>query len=456
MSAAKRESIEPGPEALAYGQALKAIFLRLNRSQREVAGLLRVDPAQLSRFFSAKENTVAAKEYADALVGLVRESGGTMSDGEATRLHGLRHQAQEASPRQVDRVAALQEQMAEVQALAGTFRGRLHDVESANNRLEDQVERLLKRVQEEEQRADRELAQRWQAEKRADWGIAEAATRLSEAVRLQDEAQLRATQAECAAEESAGELTAARKQLAAAAQYAQESDALLDRQREQLKLLSREVKILREQVHILSQEQQKCQASTPVAEPATQVRPVNVKLAQAIGEARLHEAMHAWVGSDRDAPKESSPGKSSGQQETGFVAPESDVPLDLPAELTNTPSPRKRRELKRIGSNAAIVAASILLQTFLFVTICAVSPDGIAGETPSSREIPTLIVLILLVSAIAMFTPPLSATESAVGAITWGVFDSLIVLTNTAVLFISVPPKYFGFIKAVANFITWD
>lgn len=70
-------------------------------------------------------------------------------------------------------------------------------------------------------------------------------------------------------EAALAELTAARQQLSAAADYAKESDAKIQAQQEQLRLLRQEVKILRRQVHQLTEGTQA--VSTPVAEPATQV-----------------------------------------------------------------------------------------------------------------------------------------------------------------------------------------
>ncbi|MER5200993.1 hypothetical protein ACWD3J_46415 [Streptomyces sp. NPDC002755] len=232
MSEAKRE---PGPEALAYGQALKKIFLRLGKPQREVAGLLRIDPSVLSRFFSGKPSkdsaadTVAAKEHADALIRLVRNSGATVTDAEETKLHELRRAAQAASSSQQDRVLVLQEQLDELQqqlddveARAGTFRGQAQSLEGANSRLEDRVGLLQQRVREEERRAGREhwarvkeRRQREQADARAEGAERQAersaewaAARVEAAEEAWDEAEERARQAAWGAEEAAARLRA--------------------------------------------------------------------------------------------------------------------------------------------------------------------------------------------------------------------------------------------------------
>ncbi|MFF3208432.1 hypothetical protein [Streptomyces sp. NPDC002962] len=232
MSEAKRE---PGPEALAYGQALKKIFLHLGKPQREVAGLLRIDPSVLSRFFSGKPSkdsaadTVAAKEHADALIRLVRNSGATVTDAEETKLHELRRAAQAASSSQQDRVLVLQEQLDELQqqlddveARAGTFRGQAQSLEGANSRLEDRVGLLQQRVREEERRAGREhwarvkeRRQREQADARAEGAERQAersaewaAARVEAAEEAWDEAEERARQAAWGAEEAAARLRA--------------------------------------------------------------------------------------------------------------------------------------------------------------------------------------------------------------------------------------------------------
>lgn len=296
MCAAKRENTPPGPEALAYGLALRAIFSRQHESQARVARALRIDPAQLSRFFSAKENTVAAKEHADALVDLVRRTGAEVPALELAELHELRRKAQEASPRQIDRVSLLQEQMADLKAVVGTFRRRLHAAETTNTQLTSKIEHLLKRVKEEEKRADRERVWREQAEDRveqAESGAEEAAARLREAQRLQDEAQERAAQAEWSAADIAGQLNEAGQRLAAAAQYVRESDALLDEQREQLQLMRQEITTLRDQVQMLSQEKRKSEVSGPVVEAATQVGAVSKS--DAVGGQGLHEAVERWA-----------------------------------------------------------------------------------------------------------------------------------------------------------------
>lgn len=229
MSAEKRKSDEPRPEAVAYGQALKEVSRRSEMSQREIAGLLHVHPGHLSRIFSANENTVAAKEHLDALVLLVRNSGAEVSDDEVSRLHALRQRAQEASPRPVDRVARLKEEMNEVKDLVGAFRGRLQEAEWVNSQLEEQISRLLYRVQEEEQRADLES-------------------------RLRREAEERAVLAEDEAGTAHSELTAARRQLTAAAEYARESDATIEAQQQQLRQLRQEVLVLRNQVRRLAED----------------------------------------------------------------------------------------------------------------------------------------------------------------------------------------------------------
>ncbi|MFE1928448.1 hypothetical protein ACFW91_38600 [Streptomyces asoensis] len=258
MSEAKQR---PGPEALAYGQTLKKIFLRLGKSQREVAKLLSIDPSVLSRFFSAMPSrdsaadTIAAREHADALIDLVRNSGATVTDAEIAKLHELRRAAQAASSSQQDRVLHLQEQLddlkqqlAEAEVRAGTFRGRAQSLEGVNGRLEELVELLQRRVREEERRAERALrAQvterqareaaaseaeraglrveelglrgeelsvrlaeveqaREEAEERARlavWGAEEAAARLESVVRARVEAEERAARAVWGVDESA-------------------------------------------------------------------------------------------------------------------------------------------------------------------------------------------------------------------------------------------------------------
>ncbi|WP_157876346.1 hypothetical protein [Streptomyces sp. Root264] len=169
MSAAKRESVVPGPKALAYGQELKKIFLLLGKSQNDVAKLLKIDPATLSRFFSGMPskgttaNTVAAKEHADALIRLVRDSGATVTDADIAKIQELRRAAQAVNSSQQVRVQLLQEQLEELQqqldeveVRAGTFRGQTQSLEGANSRLEDWVGFLQQRVWEEERRAGRE------------------------------------------------------------------------------------------------------------------------------------------------------------------------------------------------------------------------------------------------------------------------------------------------------------
>lgn len=172
------------------------------------------------------------------------------------------------------------------------------------------LNRLLQRVAEEEQRADqerrlrvKERAQREQAEARAvqaEWGMAETAARLEEVSRQRGEAEVRASRAEQETEEATAGLLDAQKQLSAAVRYSHESDALLKAQHEQLRQLRTEVTVLREQVRTLSQEQQKPDTSNRVAEPATQVKPVNAPLAAAsVQEA--HEAAAASVQASREA-----------------------------------------------------------------------------------------------------------------------------------------------------------
>ncbi|WP_405966040.1 hypothetical protein OG613_43775 (plasmid) [Streptomyces sp. NBC_00015] len=278
VSEAKRE---PRPEALAYGRELKKIFLRLGKSQNDVAKLLSIHPAVLSRFFSAKPSkdsaadTIAAKEHADALIRLVRNSDDptvTVTDAEAAKLHKLRRVAQEASPSRQDRVGVLQEQLDDLQQ-------QLDDVEhleGTNIRLEDRVALLQQRVREEERRSGRahwaqvrERQQReqsdWRAERagsraeqaerrgdevlarfeeveqardeaeerarRAVWGAEEAAARLEAVVQARTEAEERAARAVWGADESATRLRALeeehREALARAEQESRKSKAAL-------------------------------------------------------------------------------------------------------------------------------------------------------------------------------------------------------------------------------------
>ncbi|MFB8137515.1 hypothetical protein [Streptomyces mirabilis] len=241
MSSVKRESIEPGPEALAYAAALKKIFTKLQKTQREVADLLSVDPSVLSRFLSGKENVVAAKEYADALVRLVRDNGGEVSSDDFVELHRLRKDAQDAAKKDKDRVAELRQEMQEVKALLGTFRGRVESIEATNAALEERVEKLMQQLDKEVQRTAQERGQR-------------------------EEAEERAARAELDVEKTSARLN---EQLGAAAQYARESDALIDAQREDLRQLRQEVKVLRTQIRALSRGESG-EATGRVAAAATQ------------------------------------------------------------------------------------------------------------------------------------------------------------------------------------------
>ncbi|MER6433954.1 hypothetical protein ABT272_40570 [Streptomyces sp900105245] len=292
MGADKPEST-PGPEALAYSRALKEIFLRLGESQRFVARALHVDPAQLSRFFSAKENTVAGKKYADELVRLVRASDADVSDAEVEELHRLRRAAQDASPRPSDRVALLTEQVEELRSRTQAAAGR--EVE-----LAARVEQLLRQVQREEQRADkertgrhREQAERQEAESRAESAQLDAQT-AADRVRASEQALAEARERMEGSEERAVELAAqleqARRQLAAAVQYARDSDAVLEEQRTQLDALRRELTVLRRQVQTLSEERRSRTAYGDVAETSTQVR-----LAASGSDAAAGARLDDWV-----------------------------------------------------------------------------------------------------------------------------------------------------------------
>ncbi|MEU9311903.1 hypothetical protein [Streptomyces sp. NPDC048256] len=414
MSAAKRETVEPGPEALAYGQELRKIFLRLGKPQREVAGLLSIDPSVLSRFFSGKPSkgsaadTIAAKEHADKLIRLVRDSGAIVTGAEETKLHDLRRAAQAASSSQQDRVRVLQEQLDDLQqqldeaeVRSGTFRGRAQSLEGANSRLEDRVGLLQQRVREEERRAGREhrarvkeQRQREQGDSRADqaerrgveviarfeeveqardeaeerarlaaWGAEEAAARLGAVVRDRVEAEERAARAVWGADESAtrlraleeqhrevlaraeqesrkskaalADLAAARKQLTAAAEYARESDAKIEAQQGQLRLLRQEVKVLRRQVRQLTEEATQ-PVSTPIADVATQVSAVRGDLAEALGgasadvfAARAGGEESLWWGTQledfsHEATVEDESGGGSQLEDLSYVA----APLD--------------------------------------------------------------------------------------------------------------------------------
>lgn len=349
MSEAKRESIEPGPEALAYGQALRKIFAKQSASQNQVAAGIPVHASQLSRYFSGQ--TIAGRQQVDALIRVVRSGGATVTRAEVLRLDVLRRAAQAASPRQQDRVLALQEQLEDLQGQldeaevrAGTFRGQVQGLEGANSRLEDRVGLLQRRVREEERRAGREhwarvkeRRQREQAESqaaqawlwaeeaamgveaaeevweevaeravRAEWGADEAVVRLRAVEQARAEAQTRAERAMQEAEEAVAGLASARNQLAAAAEYARESNARIEDQQEQLRLLRQEVEVLRRQVRQLTEEARR-PAFGSVAEPATQVSGVSahetwqgLSAAEAAGEQRtgLDAAGSAGAGND--------------------------------------------------------------------------------------------------------------------------------------------------------------
>ncbi|USQ89888.1 hypothetical protein NFX46_40095 (plasmid) [Streptomyces phaeoluteigriseus] len=313
MSAAKRESVDPRPEALAYGRELKRIFAKQSASQNQVAPRIPVHASQLSRYFSGQ--TIAGQQQADALIRVVRSLGAVVTEGEVVKLQELRRAAQAASPSQQDRLLALQEQLEDLQqqldeaeARAGTFRRQAQNLEGVNSLLEDRVGLLQQRVREEERRAGREHWARvkerhhreqaetraehaqWWAEQvalrveateearteveeravRAEWGADEAGARLRAVEQARAEAQSRAEWAMQEAEDGAAGLASARKQLSAAAEYAKESSATIEAQQEQLRLLRQEVKVLRHQVRRLTEEARR-PASPSVAEPATQV-----------------------------------------------------------------------------------------------------------------------------------------------------------------------------------------
>ncbi|MFG2284070.1 hypothetical protein ACGFNQ_35965 [Streptomyces asoensis] len=395
MSEAKRK---PKPEALAYGQALKKIFLRLDTSQREVAKLLSIDPSVLSRFFSAMPSrdsaadTVAAREHAEALIDLVRNSGAVVTDAEIAKLHKLRRAAQAASTSQQDRVLLLQEhlddlqkQLDDAEARAGTFRGQAQSLEGANGRLEDRVSRLKQQVREEEQRAGREhwarvkeQQQREQADaraaragsraaeavrrateaaalleaaeeareeaeeraRRAEWGADEAAARLGEVVRARAEAQTGADRARQEAEDAAACLASAHRQLSAAAEYAKESDARIAGQQEQLRQLRGEIKTLRHQVRMLTGEVRR-PASTPIAQAATQVRVVS-----AGSEAVDNDVL------DRPGRRPGDTGQAW-EQRTGRESPGSGGTGVPPGRVVHPPNPTPEELLKDLRRPAS-------------------------------------------------------------------------------------------------------
>lgn len=348
MSAARRESTPAGPEAAAYGEALKEIFSLLGKSQNEVAKLLSVHPSQLSRFFSGKDGTVASRTHADALVRLVRDSGYEVPASKVAKLHELRRKAQQASSRQEDRVAVLQEQMQSLQAQAGVLQGRVQDVETVNAQLLQRLDGLWDRVREEESRARHELrlreqehARRVQAEQRAEraeWGAEEAAGLLHKAQKQHDQVQERAARAQWEAEEASAELQKAGKQLAAAGRYIKESDAVIDHQREQLDQLRREVESLRQQVRRLCEEKTTNGASEPVADAATQVNRVQATeltipaqalsrlAARSIGQPqRKQETARPVVETDGQRPPSQSP-RTSARRPTGGYRRKPPVP----------------------------------------------------------------------------------------------------------------------------------
>ncbi|MFJ9641392.1 hypothetical protein [Streptomyces sp. NPDC101178] len=305
MRSSQGEKEPPAAEVIAYGEQLRKIFSQLGRSQNDVASLLAVSPSRLSRFFSGKENTVAAREYVDALVDLVRESGQEVSDADLAETHRLRRQAQAVVTTQDKRIAVLQEQMQTLQALVGTFQGQIRDIESVNTGLIQQVDQLLARVQQEEARTEQErqrrLAERGrrkQAEARAASaeGTSEAALqRLHDALGQRDGQRARAARADDRARDLTRELQDAKKQLDSAAQYAHDSETTIDTQAqtiedqaEKLRQLGQEVQVLRNQVQSLIEEGSR-RSPESVAEPATQVREASD------GDTRLREAIAAWV-----------------------------------------------------------------------------------------------------------------------------------------------------------------
>lgn len=271
MSAARRERVEAGPAAVAYGAELRRIFNKQSQSQNHVAQLIPVDPSQLSRYLSGK--LIAGQQHVEALVREVRRLGGEVTDGDVARLHELRRAAQSASASQQDRVLVLQEQMDEVKAQLGTFRGQVAGLEAVNGRLERQLDHLAQRLRQEEERADSEYRKRLQEQTRrveAEDRTEEGARLLAEAERQRQDAERRARQAEGKAEAVSADLRRAKEQLGAAAQYTKESDALLERQRQQLKQLRQEVVVLRRQMHRLTEEAP-ASATEPIADDAMQV-----------------------------------------------------------------------------------------------------------------------------------------------------------------------------------------
>ncbi|MBD9704662.1 hypothetical protein IHE56_21850 [Streptomyces sp. ID01-12c] len=372
MSAAERENSEPGPEALAYGQALRKIFLRLGRSQNDVARLLSVHPSQLSRFFSGKDKTVASRAHADALVRLVRKSGRELEDREVAELHELRRKAQQASPRQDDRIAALQEQVDGLRALVGTFQGqrdqdieatnkRMHEVELYNDRLLDRVDLLLAQVLKEEDRADHERemcgeerTRRIDAEDRAsqaEWGADEAARLLRKAQAERDEAREHTAHAQWEAEEASTELAKAKSQLTAAARYTRDSETMIDQQRTELERLRHEVVSLRRQVRLLSEKKTASGASDHVADSATQVSGiqqlrretdnVSVRASANRGDSQAPGPSPSTVRPEMSAaPPAAGQGTAPRRQdpETG-VRPPSPAPPSDPGSPSRTPLP---------------------------------------------------------------------------------------------------------------------
>ncbi|WP_406278664.1 SCO2525 family SAM-dependent methyltransferase [Streptomyces sp. NBC_00191] len=265
MGAGQPEVVEPGPEAVAYGQALKAIYAKQADSQNKVAARMDgVDPPRLSRYFSGQ--LIAGKPHAEALVRVVREDGAEVTDAEIAELHRLRRAAQDASPASKDRVSVLQEQMDAVKAMFGAV-GQVLDIDGAHSRLHKQIDVLSKRVREEELRSESERHER-----------------------LREQQQRK--QAEQAASVSAAELAQARRQLGAATDYARQSDATIEAQQEQLRQLRRELEVLRRQVRRLTEE-----APTPdsgsVARPARQVSAVADR-SGAVDKTRQDEPAQTW------------------------------------------------------------------------------------------------------------------------------------------------------------------
>ncbi|MGW0943993.1 SCO2525 family SAM-dependent methyltransferase [Streptomyces sp. NPDC002623] len=130
----------------------------------------------------------------------------------------------------------LQEQVEDLRARVAALHGHVHGVEDTKPRLLRRVDRLLELVQTEERRADQERGRRVKERKR------------------RKQAERRVEEAERQTEEAAAEVTEARRQLFAAAEYARNSDALLETQREQLRQLRQEIKVLRGQVRELTEE----------------------------------------------------------------------------------------------------------------------------------------------------------------------------------------------------------